>query len=143
MVRISGTAIRVMNCYFYMGNLATDNATNRLGAALHFSTAYGCWAKDNQFSHNSSSTSGASVDAFILLGTGYQEGAVLTGNRFEGGKAATSSAIKYTGTCRQVYASHNYYSYNSDTNGLDPALVATYPNRTVYSGTADTATKLT
>jgi hypothetical protein len=128
MVRISGVSIRVTNCYFFIGNLAVDNATNRLGAALHFSTAYGCWAKDNQFSHNSSSTSGASVDAFILIGSGFIEGAIITGNRFEGGKAATSAAIKYTGTPRQVYASHNYYSYNADNT----------QTRTVYTGTVTT-----
>lgn len=131
MVRISAVGVRVTNCYFFASTLAVDSSTNRLGAALHVSTAYGCWIKDNFFSGNWNNTSGSSLDSWILLGNGYIEGAVISGNRFEGASPSvpTTAAIKYTSTSTngpwQVYASHNYYSRNHDSTQL----------RTVYSGT--------
>lgn len=109
-VYISGESVRVENCYFFLGDItgtAPGLSTDRMAAAINASSYYGIWIIDNQFVHNGNVTfTVAPIDAWILLNGG--EGAIVSGNRFSGGKPPTTSMIKWTGSNTMAFQEGNY-----------------------------------
>lgn len=114
---LSGAGIRVLNCYFFLGSLLVDSSVNRMDAAIKAFNYYGVWIKDNQFSHNLSSPKVVpAINSWILLATG--EGAIVTGNRFEGGTSPAVAQVTWTGTNTRAQQAGNYISPNNDPSNV-------------------------